>query len=930
MPNEVDIDSLNIQISGDATKADTSLEKLGKTLSELKEVSKGVATRLNTIAKAIGNIASGNVEAANKKVKGIVNQYKELGSTTATTEKHLKGTSSEMRGFARDAKAMGLGDLAKELSGIGKNIDISNIDKYREGLDEMADALYEAGKAKEAARIREIAEDPIKAQTELKNLAEQVKSTNDDMARQEKEAAAATAEAAKIAAKEKANAERENQKEIEKSIRQLEKMQEKLRNLYERKDKMDFLGVSHSSNSYKGLIYDIQNAEADLAKFTGTTAKLTVVEEENEKEAEKVSKETRSMGKAASTSSSGFKRLWASIMRIAFYRAIRTAIKNITSSIKEGLTNLYTYSQEVGTAFAPAVDNLKNHVMLLKNAFATALRPVLEALIPVVIQLVDWFSKLADFVAQVLSVLFGKTDENGRYTKAVLGDLKQSNKEAKELRRTLLGFDEINRLDGESGGGTQQAAASTQFVQADVSEKAKTVADFIKNIDWDQVKHIAAIVLQVLAAIGAINLISKLGNVWKLLKTIGSVLGSIGKSVLGFATAHPILTAIIALVVVLGALLGDKIAAKIDEIQLTVDNFFDSLDSEGSLLGSSVVKLLKDIFDTVAGVLKKIFSAVYKLFHGDFKGAARDLISAISVLVAGIVNILIDAINLFLGVVSDVINAILYAVTWLWNNGIQPVLNTIVMFTWNKVIVPIQNGVIDLIVGFLTLIKDTWNAIADWLNERLNSAIEKLNEAIRWINDILGWSIPEIPLDVIPKISDESIKKIESQKFEPIKEDVDLIPKIKDVPTVDLTIKAHLDAKDVERTLNRWVGITQNNLNQVTSAMSTSASNQIRSGIKPNLVLEHYASGGFPTAGSLFVAGENGAGPEIVGNFGGRTAVLNSDQMAAAMYNAVSEALQNNPQGGGDIYLDGEVIYRNTVRRNNNVVRSTGRSALLT
>ena len=49
-----------------------------------------------------------------------------------------------------NAKAMGLGDLAKELSGIGKDIDISNIDKYRKGLVQMADALYEAGKAKEA------------------------------------------------------------------------------------------------------------------------------------------------------------------------------------------------------------------------------------------------------------------------------------------------------------------------------------------------------------------------------------------------------------------------------------------------------------------------------------------------------------------------------------------------------------------------------------------------------------------------------------------------------------------------------------------------------------------------------------------------------------------------------------------------------------
>ena len=70
-----------------------------------------------------------------------------------------------------------------------------------------------------------------------------------------------------------------------------------------------------------------------------------------------------------------------SFKRIAMYRAIRAAIKAISSAIKEGLTNLYGYSQQVKTAFAPAVDELRKHVLLLKNAFATALRPVIEALV---------------------------------------------------------------------------------------------------------------------------------------------------------------------------------------------------------------------------------------------------------------------------------------------------------------------------------------------------------------------------------------------------------------------------------------------------------------------------------------------------------------------------------------------------------------------
>ncbi len=40
-----------------------------------------------------------------------------------------------------------------------------------------------------------------------------------------------------------------------------------------------------------------------------------------------------------------------------------------------------------------------------------------------------------------------------------------------------------------------------------------------------------------------------------------------------------------------------------------------------------------------------------------------------------------------------------------------------------------------------------------------------------------------------------------------------------------------------------------------------------------------FASGGFPSAGSLFLAGETGAGAEFVGNIGGRTGVVSNDEI---------------------------------------------------
>ena len=78
-----------------------------------------------------------------------------------------------------------------------------------------------------------------------------------------------------------------------------------------------------------------------------------------------------------------------------------------------------------------------------------------------------------------------------------------------------------------------------------------------------------------------------------------------------------------------------------------------------------------------------------------------------------------------------------------------------------------------------------------------------------------------------------------------------------------------------------------------------------------------YAQGGFPEEGQMFIARE--AGAELVGNIGGRTAVMNNDQIvesvSTGVYQAVLAALGGNNENDGNtnivINLDGEKIYEN-------------------
>lgn len=91
------------------------------------------------------------------------------------------------------------------------------------------------------------------------------------------------------------------------------------------------------------------------------------------------------------------------------------------------------------------------------------------------------------------------------------------------------------------------------------------------------------------------------------------------------------------------------------------------------------------------------------------------------------------------------------------------------------------------------------------------------------------------------------------------------------------------------------------------------AVNNIRINIYNNYYSSGFASGGFPSMGDMFVANE--AGAELIGSINGRTAVVNNDQIVAAVSQGVASAvaavMSQQKQQPIDLYLDGEKIYSN-------------------
>ena len=97
--------------------------------------------------------------------------------------------------------------------------------------------------------------------------------------------------------------------------------------------------------------------------------------------------------------------------------------------------------------------------------------------------------------------------------------------------------------------------------------------------------------------------------------------------------------------------------------------------------------------------------------------------------------------------------------------------------------------------------------------------------------------------------------------------------------------------------------------------------------------IPYFADGGYPASGELFWARENGAGPELVGSIGNRSAVVNNDQIVAAVAQGVYQAVvQANAQSGNqtvEAKVNDKVLFEVVLNRNRQETMRKGYNPLM-
>jgi len=204
--------------------------------------------------------------------------------------------------------------------------------------------------------------------------------------------------------------------------------------------------------------------------------------------------------KGAKKTDGVLKTLASSFARIAMYRMLRTAVKELTDAFKFGIANVREYSKAIGSSFARDMEAANNATFKMKNSIGAALAPVLQSLIPILQTVTSWVITVVNAFNQLFSLLRGQSTWT-RATDAAASSMDKVKNSAggasKEIKNLLADWDELNIIQSESGGGGGGGGGykpidyESMFEEVDVfDQRIRNIVKWIKD-HMDQILSIA-------------------------------------------------------------------------------------------------------------------------------------------------------------------------------------------------------------------------------------------------------------------------------------------------------------------------------------------------------------------------------------------------------------------------------------------------------
>lgn len=649
-------------------------------------------------------------------------------------------------------------------------------------------------------------------------------------------------------------------------------------------------GINNSLNDINARLTDLENRLGGTQQQMSQTTVVT----------ETTSREISSLGSSAGRASGFFAKLGASFARIAYYRILRTILKEIAQGFKEGMDNAYKFSKIVGGPLANAFDRVKSAGGQMKNQLGAALGTLIQQIAPVVNAAISLLTRLAQVITQIFALLGG----SGTYLQATASGIDDVGSSAGgaggKVKGLLAAFDELNVIGQESGGGGGGGGVdySSMFEEVPIEGwlrdafEASGIPESIERIkeSWDRfvesVKSgdfefgINTFILDPLRTVidtldGIINLLRGImsGDLWLIDVSLGKLIFD-----------SLINTVVVPFTRTIDLIFGTDLTEKVLSFKDKVDNGFQTMLSDE--VRNGVKEKIRETFQTAWNKVKEIWDKVSTWFNENVVQPIVDFFSPI-----------VERISGFFEGCWIIIKATwIVASEWFNDHVIQPIkqafetvkeaVSLAFSVLWSKIKKPaitaaiwiIEHVVEPIAVGFAEawdLIKYgadvLWWGIKTVFAVGVNAIIDIINGAISAFN-VAASACAKITGDVWTDI--EPIPKIAVESFDTIKE-----------RSSDSADAVRESFKGIKQYLNNE--LSANPVIRYTYQNAPSGVGGGSGRLTLNVAQER-ADGGFVDSGQLFVARE--AGPEMVGTIGGNTAVANNDQIVAGIQSGVAQA----------------------------------------
>lgn len=585
---------------------------------------------------------------------------------------------------------------------------------------------------------------------------------------------------------------------------------------------------------------------------------------------------------------------------------------------------------------------LRAQIEQCARAIGNLFIPILTKVLPIAIAVADGLRQIISAIAGLFGVTLNTPDWNASIGNATSGtediadNMGSAVESAKELKRYLAPFDELNVLpDQSTGSGGSGSGTGLGTGSGDLGIDLPGY-DFLKNAVTTQIDEWKK-KLEPLVSFVKKNI----GEILELITTIGAALLAWKFSV-GFLNGIEALKALsgkelsMPLTIVAGGILtatGFKI--EFSGIKDAIEKGLNSLNFgeiiAGGLLGTAGAGLLgKGIvsFITTAFKGKAVANAIAnggKLISTGLIGAAIGaIVAGIPMFVTGVYDAITNGLNILNGLLIPAGTAFVGAGIGAMIGAVGGPLGALIGLVVGAVvdlgiaIAQHWDEIKEATVNAWNSVKEktieVWNGIKDWLSTAWNSIKTTASSVWSSVSTTVSNTWTTIKTNASKFMS--NLLDTFKTKFEKLKQTVtDAISRIKSAFNFDWHLPSlklpHISVSysDAPWALARFFGIYS----------------------IPHLSVDWYANGGFPDAGQLFIANE--AGPEMVGSIGGKTAVANNDQIVEAIaqgvFRAVTEAMNGNSGNRKQevvIYLDGKAMARRLYPYNQEVAREHGGS----